>query len=64
MSASLGRYGTSFVESEVLFAIVNGDVDHARALLAEMTPGERHTLEHQCEEVTGLIRVMREEEEE
>lgn len=55
--------GTQFAESEVLLAIVNGDVNHARALLQEMTPSERHALEHQCEEVIGLIQAMREDEE-
>lgn len=63
MSVYLGRYGTTFAESEVLLAIDNDDVDHARALLQQMTPGERRTLEHQCEEVINLIQVMREEEE-
>ncbi|GAA1768454.1 hypothetical protein [Nonomuraea bangladeshensis] len=62
MSVYLGRYGTTFVESEVLFAIVNEDVDHARALLAEMLPGERRALEHHCMEIAGMIQVMREEE--
>ncbi|MEV0617629.1 hypothetical protein AB0I81_30210 [Nonomuraea sp. NPDC050404] len=62
MSVYLGRYGTTFGESEVLFAIVNDDVDHARALLAKMMPEERRALEHRCEEVINLIQIMREDE--
>ncbi|TDD36110.1 hypothetical protein E1286_38755 [Nonomuraea terrae] len=62
MSTSLGRYGTPRAETEVLSAVVNDDVDHARALLQEMTPTERHALEHQCEEVINL-QVLREDDE-
>ncbi|MEU6719846.1 hypothetical protein ABZ897_51045 [Nonomuraea sp. NPDC046802] len=63
MSVYLGRYGTTFPESEVLLAIGNGDVDHACALLARMMPEERRALEHQCEKVINLIEAMREDEE-
>ncbi|MDP9843326.1 hypothetical protein [Streptosporangium lutulentum] len=63
MSDKQVRYGTPFVESEILMAIGNQDAEHARALLQGMTPSERRTLERQCEEVAGLIQVMREDEE-
>lgn len=63
MSVYLGRYGTTFGESEILLAISNDDVDYARAILAEMMPGERRALEHQCEEVINLIQAIREDEE-
>ncbi|MEV0149741.1 MULTISPECIES: hypothetical protein [unclassified Nonomuraea] len=57
------KYGTPFVETEVLLAVGARDVNYVRALLAEMTPGERRTLERQCEEISGIIQVMREDEE-
>ncbi|MFG1709170.1 hypothetical protein ACFLIM_38865 [Nonomuraea sp. M3C6] len=63
MSVEDKKYGTPYAETEVLLAMAERDVDHARALLAEMTPGERHALEHQCQEVINLIQIMREDEE-
>ncbi|WP_329431018.1 hypothetical protein OG339_48545 (plasmid) [Streptosporangium sp. NBC_01495] len=57
------KYGPPSAESEVLLAIIRKDVDHARTLLAAMLPEERHSLEHQCEEVCNLIGSLREDEE-
>ncbi|MGW4639614.1 hypothetical protein ACWEN6_13855 [Sphaerisporangium sp. NPDC004334] len=63
MSVESRKYGTPYIESEALLAIVNDDVDHARAVLETMSPGERHSLEHHCEEVINIIQDMREGEE-
>ncbi|WP_433235344.1 hypothetical protein ACQPYK_25180 [Streptosporangium sp. CA-135522] len=63
MSTKGRKYGTPFAETEILLAMAERDVDHVRALLAEMKPGERRALEHQCEEISGIIQVMREDEE-
>lgn len=37
-------YGTRFVESEVILAVQQGDVEYARELIAGMLPGERNEL--------------------
>ncbi|GGO63032.1 hypothetical protein [Nonomuraea cavernae] len=57
------KYGTPYVETEIVAAMTVQDVDHVRALLAQMLPGERRALEHRCMEIAGMIQVMREEEE-
>ncbi|MEV4749001.1 hypothetical protein AB0K21_21705 [Streptosporangium sp. NPDC049248] len=60
-------FGTPFVETEIMIAISAEDTDYgynyARALLSGMTPSERRSLEHHCEEIMNLIGVMREDEE-
>jgi hypothetical protein len=57
------KYGTPFIESEVLLSIIYEDVDNARALLQEMPPGKRHSLEHHCAQIINFIQHMREDEE-
>ncbi|MEU8195306.1 hypothetical protein AB0C10_16145 [Microbispora amethystogenes] len=58
------KYGTPFVETEILLAMKEMDGEHALALLAEMTPTERRGLEWACEQVSSAIQVMREESDE
>lgn len=47
-------YGTHFTESEALLAVVNGDYDEARAILAEMLPGELAVLRRHATSLSGL----------
>ncbi len=56
------KYGTPYVETEVLLAMKEMDGEHALALLREMTPTERRGLEWACEQVSSAIAVMREED--
>ena len=41
-----GQYGTSFVETEALLAVLSDNTEHAEAIIREMLPNERRDLRH------------------
>lgn len=52
-----GKYGTPYLESEAILALGANDEDHARSVLAGMTPNERHAL---ADAAHGLVFIVRE----
>lgn len=51
----MSRYPTNFTEANALLAVVEGDLDTAREVIATMLPGERRALTAQAHQLADLI---------
>lgn len=51
----MSRYPTNFTEANALLAVIEGDTDTAREIIATMLPGERRALVNQAHQLADLI---------
>ncbi len=55
MCTTDSRYGTRFVETEALLAVMNGDQRTAYRLISDMLPGERVEFGQQLHLLINLV---------
>jgi hypothetical protein len=52
----MSRYPTNFTEANALLAVIEGDIDTAREIIATMLPGERRALTTQAYVLADLLK--------